>query len=68
MTEWEVEKKKLEAAIKRLIYERDCAIADIKTMIKEGECEVCPYNEDTCMAYDVECKWRGVGEQNLKTT
>ena len=47
-------------AIKKLISERDQAIADIRLMFKEGECDICPYNEENCMAYDVDCKWRGV--------
>ena len=53
-------KEEYEQAIKKLISERDQAIAVIRLMFKEGECAICPYDEETCMAYEVECKWRGV--------
>lgn len=54
------ENERLELAIHRLIMERDMAIRDIRLMFKEGECAICPHDEETCMVYDVECKWRGV--------
>ena len=54
------ENEQYKLAIHRLIMERDCAIKDIKLMYKEGECAICPHDEETCMVYDVECEWRGV--------